>query len=104
MLNDNELSLNYFCDHGIASQSILLKAVVKGLGGCIIASINRDQLRTQMDIPSKYEIMLVLALGKPKETVVIEAVGADGEIKYWRDNAMVHYVPKRSLDDMIVSF
>jgi hypothetical protein len=46
---------------------------------------------------------LVLALGEPAETVVIDEVGEDGDIKYWRDDDDVHHVPKRSLDELIVS-
>lgn len=89
-------------DMGIAAQSILLGAVEKGLGGCIIASINRDKLRADLKIDDRYEILLVLALGKPAETVVIDPVGADGSIKYWRDENDVHHVPKRTLDEIIV--
>jgi hypothetical protein len=46
---------------------------------------------------------LVLALGEPAEEVVIDEVGEDGDIKYWRDDEGVHHVPKRSLDELIVS-
>lgn len=102
MLNDSEISTNYFCDHGIAAQSILLTAVEKGYGGCIIASVSREKLRAELSIPSRYEILQVLALGKPKEIVQIEPVGPDGDIKYWRDEYHVHHVPKRSLDDIIL--
>jgi nitroreductase len=96
------LSKSFGCDHGIAAQSILLGATGKGLGGCMIASIKRNQFRKALDIPSRYEILLVLALGKPKETVVIETVGPDGDIKYWRDSEDIHHVPKRPLDDVII--
>lgn len=89
-------------DQGLAVQNILLGAVERGLGGCIIASIQRDRLRQILAIPDRYEILLVLALGVPKETVVIDPVGPDGDIKYWRDADGVHHVPKRALDDLIV--
>jgi nitroreductase len=102
ILGDKEVSKSFGCDHGIAAQSILLGATEKGLGGCMIASIDRDKLRKALDIPSSYEILLVLAIGKAKETVVIETVGPDGDVKYWRDSENVHHVPKRALDDVII--
>jgi nitroreductase len=89
-------------DHGLAVQNILLGAVERGLGGCIIGSVQRDRLRRILAIPDRYEILVVLALGKPKEMVVVETVGPDGDIKYWRDADHVHHVPKRPLDELIV--
>lgn len=102
MLGDTRITKNYLCDHGIAAQSILLGAVEKGLGGCIIGAVNREKLRENLKIPSHFEIIQVLALGKPRETVVIEPLGTDGDIKYWRDQNGVHHVPKRALDDLII--
>lgn len=90
-------------DHGLAMQNILLGAVERGLGGCIIGSVQRDRLRKVLAIPERYEILEVLALGKPKETVVVDPVNPDGDIKYWRDAEGVHHVPKRSLDDLIIA-
>ena len=102
ILNDTQISQSPGCDHGIAAQSILLGATEKGLGGCMIGTIQRQKLRKALDIPSRYEILLVLALGKPKEQVVIEALDADNDIKYWRDSGGKHHVPKRQLDDIIL--
>jgi len=102
LLNDTQITNNYFCDHGIATQSILLTAVEKGYGGCLVASINREKLRDDLSIPERYEIVHVLALGKPKETVVIDPVGPTGDIRYWRDADQVHHVPKRSLKDIVL--
>ena len=90
------------CDHGIAAQSIMLGAVEKGLGGCILGSIKRKDLSEALALPSQMEILLVLAIGKPIETVQVEIVGADGDIKYWRDEDGTHHVPKRALDDLIL--
>jgi len=103
VLCDTEISKSVSADQGIASQSILLGAVEKGLGGCIIASVHKQELRKALDIPPQYDILFVIALGEPKETVVLETVGADGDIKYWRDKNSVHHVPKRKLKDIIVS-
>lgn len=102
MLGDTEISRSFGCDHGIEAQSILLGATEKGLGGCMLATVNRQELSKVMGIPPRYEILLVIALGKPKETVVIEKVGPDGDVKYWRDSQNVHHVPKRALDDIII--
>lgn len=100
-LADLELSDDWWCDDGIAAQSMLLTAVERGYGGCIIGSIQREGLRKILSIPERYKIIQVLAIGKPAETVVIdEAVG--GEIKYWRDEKGVHHVPKRPLDEVII--
>jgi len=102
ILGDIKISQCFGCDHGIAAQSILLGAAEKGLGGCMIGSIKRQELRKALDISSRYEILLVLALGKPREKVVIETVGPNGDIKYWRDSEGLHHVPKRALDELIV--
>lgn len=101
MVNDSRISDNYFCDEGIFANSILLGATEKGFGGCIIGSVERLKLQKALMIPDYYKIIQVIALGKPKEEVVIEAV-KDGDIKYYRDANGVHHVPKRSLQDLIV--
>lgn len=103
ILGDTQISKSFSCDHGIAAQSVLLAAAEKGLGGCMIGTINKEGLRKDLNIPTQYEILLVLALGKPKEKVVLETIKPDGSIKYWRDNKGVHHVPKRSLDEIILS-
>ncbi|MHB9035351.1 MAG: nitroreductase family protein [Armatimonadota bacterium] len=102
ILGDTSISKNFFCDHGIAAQTILLGATEMGLGGCMIASVDRDLLRRNLQISEQYDVLLIIALGKPAETVVLEDVGADGSIKYYRDESGVHHVPKRLLDDLIV--
>lgn len=102
ILCDKDVNASAGCDHGIAAQSILLGAVEKGLGGCMIGSINRTALRDTLQLEPRYEILLVLALGKPVETVQLDDVGADGHIEYWRDEDGVHHVPKRPLASLIL--
>jgi nitroreductase len=102
ILCDTLISKGPGCDHGIAAQSIMLGAAEKGLGGCMIGSIQREEIKKALGLPAHLDVVLVLALGKPRETVVLETVGADGSIKYWRDAEQVHHVPKRKLEDVIV--
>jgi len=103
ILGDTEISRFWDYDAGIAAQTILLGATERGLGGCMIANIRREGLREALDIAPRYEILLVLALGRPNEKVVIETVGPAGDTRYWRDSRDVHHVPKRSLDEIIIA-
>jgi nitroreductase len=103
VLLDRNISDSFLCDDGIAMQNILLGAVEKGLGGCILRSINKPRLSAFLNLPHHLEIIDVVALGKPVETVVITNAGEDGDIRYYRDENGVHYVPKRSLDELIVN-
>jgi nitroreductase len=102
VLNDTKIRKKVTVDQGIVAQTILLGAREQGLGGCIIMSIDRKKVRKALEIPDQYEILMVIALGKPKEKVVIEPLGPDGDVKYWRDSEGVHHVPKRSLEEIIV--
>jgi nitroreductase len=92
------------CDSGIAAQTILLGATEKGLGGCIIGSVDRDRLKAAFDISGSWAVLLVIVLGMPKETVVIDQVEPGGDIRYWRDQYGIHHVPKRKLDELLVTF
>ena len=102
ILGDKTIVESFGCDHGIAAQSIMLGATEMGLHGCMIGSIKREELRASLNIPAHYEILLVIALGKAKETVVLENVDLSGNIRYWRDAEGVHHVPKRALSDIII--
>jgi nitroreductase len=102
MLGDKSISESFGHDPGIAAQSIMLGAVDAGLGGCMIGNVARDKLRSKLNIADHFEIILVLALGKPKEIVTIENLYLDGKVEYWRDEKQIHHVPKRQLEDLIV--
>ncbi len=102
MLKDTEAGPGLVQDEGIAAQTILLGAVEKGFGGCMLGSIDRKKLSSLLNLPDKYEICLVIALGRPKEKVVIEEIDKSGDIRYYRDELLTHHVPKRRLEDIII--
>lgn len=100
---DLSIASNLKYDEGIAAQTILLGAVEKGLGGCMLGSIKREQLAESFNLDlEKYTIDLVLAIGKPKETVKLVELPENKSTAYFRDENGVHYVPKRSLEDILI--
>jgi hypothetical protein len=104
MLGDLLVSSDFACDSGIAAQTMLLGATASGLGGCILGSLDRKKIRELLKIPERFSLLLVIALGKPVETVVIDQMGADDSVRYFRDVNALHHVPKRVVDDVLLNF
>jgi len=102
LLHDTSISDNRWNDQGISTQSILLGAVEKGYGGCIIAALQKKALHDLLKLPEHLEIIYVIALGKPKEIIVLDDI-KNNDHKYWRDANNIHHVPKRSLEEMIIN-
>jgi nitroreductase len=103
ILGDKEIRETFAPDHGIAAQTILLGARERGLGGCMVGLVAKDEMSAAFQIPPRYQILLVIALGKPKEEVVLEGLPPSGDIMAYWDDAGVRHVPKRSLDDIIIA-
>ena len=101
ILGDTSVRTTFGMDPGIAAQSILLGAAEKGYGGCMIGSIKQKALREVLAVPESLEILLVIALGKPVEEVVLEDAAPGGSLKYYRDENQVHHVPKRPLSEIV---
>lgn len=104
LVEDTLIGKNLMHDQGISAQTILLAAVEKGFGGCMIYTVKRGELSELLRLPSHLEVVLVLALGVPLEQVVIDALPVNGDIKYWRDENQVHHVPKRNLKDIVINY
>lgn len=98
---DTRITPNCLCDDGIQVQSLMLLATEAGYGGCIIKAFREELVRQVLQIPEQYKILYVMALGRPAEQVVIDSLAGD-EVKYWRDEAGVHHVPKRAGAELIV--
>lgn len=104
ILGDTQIADRFDQDCAIAAHTMLLGAAARGLGGCMIGWIDREGLAESLGVPDRYRILMVVALGVPKETVVLDEVINPGDITYWRDAAGVHHVPKRSLAELLVEF
>lgn len=97
---DTRIVENCLCDDGIQAQTLLLGAVERGRGGCIIKAFKNEALREALALPDYLKIMYVIALGTPAETVVLEEM-KEGDYKYWREADGTHHVPKRPVKELV---
>lgn len=88
-------------DVGIAAQTIMLSATEIGLGGCMIGSFDQEKISQLLNIPAKLKPRLILALGKPDESVILEEA-KENNLTYYRDENDIHHVPKLKIDDLII--
>lgn len=90
-------------DVGIAAQSITLAATELGLGACMLGYFSPDKLRQALDLSENLKPQLVISLGKSVEDIRIVDIEEGESTDYYRDEAGIHYVPKRKLDDVIIT-
>lgn len=93
----------YQRDVGIVAQTMLLAAAEMGLNGCMIGSFAAGELREKLGLPEAIKPQLLLALGKGTDRIVMTDVGEDGSTTYYRDAEDTHYVPKRTLEQLILN-
>lgn len=89
-------------DLGIAAQTMALAAASAGLGACMMGAFSKADMREALELPHNLEPMLVLALGKPAEKVVLVDMGPGGNTSYYRDKYGTHFVPKRPLHELVL--
>lgn len=102
---DTDISPNlarYQKDIGIVAQTITLAAVEDGLGGCMIGNFTPDEVKETLNLAENLTPMLIVALGKPAEEIVIKEIENGESTKYYRDENDIHYVPKRKLKDILI--
>ena len=93
----------YQRDVGIVAQTMLLAAAGMGLNGCMIGSFAAGELREKLGLPEAIKPQLLLALGEGTDRIVMTDVGEDGSTTYYRDAEDIHYVPKRTLEQLILN-
>lgn len=103
MLIDKNINEQADIDAGIAAQTILLGAVEKQLAGCILRSVNRFALSKYFNLSSNLEIVQVMAIGNPNQNIKLTSPDAEGSVNYYEGNDGTHYVPKRKLEDIIIT-
>ena len=67
---DERVSPNWYSvDTTIAMQNMVLTATSEGLGTCWIGSFSENQVRKLLDIPDRFRVIALLALGYRRETL-----------------------------------
>ena len=67
---DRQASPNWhLVDTTIAMQNMVLTATSQGLGTCWIGSFNEDQVKKLLDIPERFKVIALLAVGYRRETM-----------------------------------
>ena len=92
----------YIRDVGAVAQTMLLAAASEGLGGIMIGNFKPEKVHQALALPQNLVPMLIVAFGKPDETVVIREVEPGADLRYYRDENDIHYVPKRRLEDIVL--
>jgi len=100
ILTNTDVCGNAPMDVGIAAENIALVALEEGVGSCMIGSLDHDALRGVLDVPSRCEISLTVALSYPAEQPEMVPMTGDS-IKYYRDEDGTLKVPKRALEDVL---
>ena len=86
-------------DVGLAAENIVLTALEKGIGSCIIGSLNREEIMGTLGIKENYNIELAVALGYPKQKSIVSEF--KDSVKYWLDKDDRLHVPKRKIKSVI---
>ncbi len=99
---DTSIAFELEIDAGICAQTIVLGAMEKGIGACMLGSFNKENIIDIFSLPENIKPRLIIALGKPKESVeIIDMI--DDDIRYYRDGKDKNIVPKRPLDELLIN-
>lgn len=98
---DSTLSKSSRYDEGLHLSALGLQATEAGYGGCIIAAFDTNAIGALLQLPEHLKPITIMALGKPIEKIVIEAL-EDGDVTYYRTEDQTHHVPKRSPEEFII--
>ena len=86
-------------DLGIATQTILLRAVEMGLNGLCIAAFDREVIKKALQLPLVPQ--LIIAIGRSAEHIEIVEISA-GESKTYYRKGNTHFVPKLRTEELII--
>ena len=88
-------------DAGIAAEVITSSAWEQGVGSCIMLNFNAAKVNELLQIPDDSTARIVIAMGYPAHTSTVVEMNEAHDVKYYVDDEVNYYVPKRALEDLV---
>lgn len=101
VIGDTDIKKTFEVDAGAAVTNMMLEAEEMGLASCWLGAINREEIKNILNLEDKYQVVYLLALGKPAQSSKAVLM-QDSDTRYFLDKDGVLNVPKRSLDEIIL--
>ena len=86
-------------DLGIATQTMLLRAVEMGLNGICIAAFDHEAVTKALNLSVAPQ--LILAIGRSAERIEVVDIAEGESTTYYRKNG-THFVPKLRTEELIL--
>lgn len=97
---DTSISGDLATDAGIALANLTLAAWDKGVGSCIMGSINRPKLTQMLGLSETEKLHVMVALGYPTHAARAVPMTEQTGVKYYLDENRDYCVPKRSKEEI----
>lgn len=88
-------------DEGLVISNLTLTAAEKGIGSCIIGSVNDKKMREILNYDNNYSCEIVIAFGYPKVKSTIKEIDIEEDQSYYLDEDGNYIVPKYKKDDIV---
>lgn len=102
ILSNEEKKLRFNgIDEGLVISNLTLLAAEKGIGSCIIGSVNDKKMREILNYEDNYSCEVVVAFGYPKVKSSIKEINAGEDQAYYLDEDGNYIVPKYKIKDIV---
>ncbi|MBS5946128.1 MAG: nitroreductase family protein [Peptoniphilus harei] len=98
--DDKKLRFNGI-DEGLVISNLTLVAAEKGIGSCIIGSVNDKKMREILNYEDNYSCEVVIAFGYPKVKSTIKEINLEEDQSYYLDDDGNYLVPKYKINDIV---
>lgn len=102
ILSDDDKKLRFNgIDEGLVISNLTLVAAEKGIGSCIIGSVNDKKMREILNYKDNYSCEVVIAFGYPIVKSTIKEIDLEEDQSYYLDEDGNYIVPKYKLNDIV---